>query len=365
MDHLLDVLEQLYGNLLFGRYPPELLAALNAALEGSAARIHTFDRATGAVLAWQASNPLLEEANAAYARRWAACDPAPPQLARMPSGGVLHCDQAFAERFVAASPFYQEFLLPLGLRWRLAGVIHHDDGTSTVVGVVRAAAQAPFGPAAGHLLERLLPHFRRAALLREQLWREATPSPVLADIVEHLPTACLVADAQGRVVTANAAAATAFGELPVELAGGYLRILVPEKHSEWLVALHVARRTNGSASFDLLTESAALWQVHVVAWRAIAPPRDALEEQLLLVTLERKAHASARQLQALAARHGLTRAETEVLDLLARGYSPKEIAQRRDSAVNTVRHQVSSILGKTGCSSQRQVISKLRGASAD
>jgi DNA-binding NarL/FixJ family response regulator len=50
----------------------------------------------------------------------------------------------------------------------------------------------------------------------------------------------------------------------------------------------------------------------------------------------------------------LTRRETEVLRLLARGRSNKEIALDLSIAVKTVKTHVSSILGKLGVTSRTQ-----------
>lgn len=52
----------------------------------------------------------------------------------------------------------------------------------------------------------------------------------------------------------------------------------------------------------------------------------------------------------------LTKAEQEVLSMLLRGLSAKAIARARNASVNTVRTQITSILGKTGHHTQKQLI---------
>ncbi|TFY98490.1 response regulator transcription factor [Ramlibacter rhizophilus] len=55
----------------------------------------------------------------------------------------------------------------------------------------------------------------------------------------------------------------------------------------------------------------------------------------------------------------MTPAETEVLGLLAEGMVVKAIAQQRSCSPYTVRAQLASLLQKTGCHSQREVLTKL------
>jgi DNA-binding CsgD family transcriptional regulator len=52
----------------------------------------------------------------------------------------------------------------------------------------------------------------------------------------------------------------------------------------------------------------------------------------------------------------LTKAELEVLGSLLRGQTAKEIARSRGASLNTVRSQITSILGKTGRHTQKELI---------
>jgi DNA-binding NarL/FixJ family response regulator len=52
----------------------------------------------------------------------------------------------------------------------------------------------------------------------------------------------------------------------------------------------------------------------------------------------------------------LTEAENEVTQLLVRGASTKEIAERRQVAEETVRRQIKSVLSKLNCRSRSDVI---------
>jgi len=363
LERMLEVLECLYSDLLGAQYGARLLECLNAALGSTVTRIHTFDRASGAVLAWHCSDAAYDRANDAYVRHWGARDPAPRELARAPSGTVLRFDELFDGAYVQRSDFYQDFLLPLGLRWRMAGVLHAGHGLSTVVAGVRHPELPPYDPLSANLLARLLPHFQQAARVREQLRSAfAASAPDLPAFLEHLETACFIADGEARVAFANSAAMSGFDELPVQLIGSFLRFLGADAQTQWLTSLNVARQTRGAASFELPTGAGHRWEIQIISWRAITPAPQVAEDNLFLVTMRRTAHAGSADMQALAATTRLTRAEAEVLRLLIGGASTKDIALRRRTSVHTVRSQVNAILGKTGCASMPELIGKLHRA---
>ncbi|MBY6224047.1 helix-turn-helix transcriptional regulator [Ferrimonas balearica] len=61
---------------------------------------------------------------------------------------------------------------------------------------------------------------------------------------------------------------------------------------------------------------------------------------------------------------GLTLAETQVMDLLLQGLDGSEIAQRRGVSKETVKSQIKSLLHKTDCRHQNQLISKMHRQTA-
>ncbi len=61
----------------------------------------------------------------------------------------------------------------------------------------------------------------------------------------------------------------------------------------------------------------------------------------------------------------LTRREVEIVRLLRKGYSNKEIAQELGVAVNTVKWNMTNILGKFGVQSSRQLLALLATLSSD
>jgi DNA-binding NarL/FixJ family response regulator len=75
-----------------------------------------------------------------------------------------------------------------------------------------------------------------------------------------------------------------------------------------------------------------------------------------LVVFGPRAHCKRLAIQFYAQAHRLSQAETAVLHALGEGLSPKEIADRNDVALSTVRTQVSSIRVKTGARSITELV---------
>jgi DNA-binding CsgD family transcriptional regulator len=75
--------------------------------------------------------------------------------------------------------------------------------------------------------------------------------------------------------------------------------------------------------------------------------------------LEKRQVCGQLSLQGFARCHGLTSAETSVLQALCNGLDPMEIAQQNGVAVCTIRSQIGSLRAKTGVSSIRELLSRI------
>jgi DNA-binding CsgD family transcriptional regulator len=82
-----------------------------------------------------------------------------------------------------------------------------------------------------------------------------------------------------------------------------------------------------------------------------------------LLSLPREAQPRTRDLalQGFARQHGLTEAETAVLEALVAGDMPTEIARRKGVCLSTVRTQISQLRHKTGTRSIRALVERVAG----
>jgi DNA-binding CsgD family transcriptional regulator len=362
LDEILELVGSIYKDAVEPRVTSSPLNKLAALLRSRGAQMYTFDRGSGQVVeASSDNNESNESANKLYVEQWGRYDPRPPLSARQASGTVLRCHDHFTEDFVARDPFYQEFFIPNGFRWALGGMLHNRDGTSTVVATVRAPDEAPYERATQQLLTSLLPHFEEASILRRRLAARFAQESDIWKLVEQLPSACFVVDKKCELMLTNPAAGSVLSELPVALVGRYVRFRKSEDDAEWLRIVARIRDPDGvPKSFSVRAESGIAWKLTVLPFRYLAPCNDVTDEGLFFVFAERISGVSAMRIKELAASANLTRAESEVMSLLSRGLSAKSIARERRSTVNTVRTQISAVLSKCGCSSQRELSARFQ-----
>lgn len=361
VEQLLSLVGDIYACALDAGNVRPTLRALRDVLDSNVAQIYTYEADSGRVLDSQSDEMLDEAKNDLYVTHWGHLDPRPPILARLPHGSVMRCHEWFDERSVSGSAFYQDFFIPHGFRWAMGGMVHNDDGTSTVVAGLRSPDSPAYESWAADALRLLLPHFQRADVLRGQLNSTLGENTDLFRVVEHLPTASLAVDTGGRVLFMNAAA-TAGQNLPFRVIRGHVQFESAQTHAQWSAALRSASRLRQGHSL-VLDGPGGRWQLQLVAWPALGVARDAFESGLLLVTLECRTRAKTHQVARLAARAGLTPAETQVLRILASGAPVKKIAQLRGASVNTVRSQVTAIFSKTGAHSKIELLQMIQGES--
>ena len=123
---------------------PEALRMFNELVGGTTAQIFTRDLATGAILTSQVADATHEPVGRHYVSHWGAFDPRVKWFSTRSLNTVLRCHEQFDESFVAASSFYQDFMVPHGLRWSLVGRFQVEPGTETVIMSMRSAASRPF-----------------------------------------------------------------------------------------------------------------------------------------------------------------------------------------------------------------------------
>ena len=347
--------------------PGELFARVQDCLGADCLQIVSVDLSGGTVQASRLARevPRLQAFNRAYAQRWSACDPLVSALLSSPMGKVLrHPDPADGAE-VAASPWYQQFLLPHGLRWSMAGMFPTSAG-ATVLMARAASDQGPFDEAAAAALQDLLPHFRRAASLREDVQRQLGEAANAAELLQELPVAYLLTDRFGRCVEANEAFRQESQRLGIRVVTGRLRFGRSEQQDLWERALQETHDTGVEQAIRSTPLTGLQWSVVLKPWRRVSDGarETGLDSRLILAVLDVPPVASEQQEALLSHQARLTRAELEVLASLLTGLPAKTIAMQRGASVNTVRTQIMAILEKTGFRSQRELIASFGGTVA-
>lgn len=182
----------------------------------------------------------------------------------------------------------------------------------------------------------------------------AGPITGLAALMDEFAHASLVASLDGRVLHANQAARheLAHGRV-VALQQGVLQACCPDSDTDLHLALNRAREGRRSLLHLDATEGPA---VPV----AVLPLKPYFGEMVrVAIVFARPAVCDPMLLGFFARRHGLTRAEQQVLGILSEGLSAPQAAKQLEVAVSTVRSHIRSLCSKTRSSGVRQLIGRL------
>ena len=337
---------------------PEVLRLFNELVGGTTIQLFTRDLASGAILASHVADAAHEPIGRHYVSHWGAFDPRVKWFSSRASNTVLRCHEQFDESFVAASSFYQDFMVPHGLRWSLVGRYQVEPGTETIILNMRPAASRPYEPWTANALLQLLPHFERSAGIAAKLERQSAAVQSAMAMMKSLPTPCLLTDNAGRCLEANEAFSLAMEPLSMRLVTGRVRFTRSDLQAKWESALFETHTTALAATMVFADASGRQWKARLVPWNSPVEQHDNLDRKMIAVVFSELAAQPqpAPPPGSMAATARLTRAEAEVLAGLLKGLPAKAIASRRSASVNTVRTQIVSILEKTGYNSQKELM---------
>lgn len=242
---------------------------------------------------------------------------------------------------------YTEHLQPRGLAHEIYGTFV-DHGLWGELHLTRARGEPDFSPREVELLRRIGPHVGAG------LKASALRSSMIVDATEDAPGVIMV-DAAGRVITATAAAERLLAEIgpldpswragvtlpiPVQVVVAALERTLTNVFDQRLPRLRARGRTG-----RWLTLHASLTEAG-----------DGLPETRVIVI----APAPAEEIAWLSlASHDLSAREEEVVKLVVRGYSTKQIARELSIAEHTVQRHLSNIFEKVGVRGRRMLVKEL------
>lgn len=337
---------------------PEALRLFNELVGGTTAQIFTRDLASGAILASQVADAAHDSVGRHYVSHWGAFDPRTKWFSTRSSNTVLRCHEQFDEAFVTASSFYQDFMVPHGLRWSLMGRFQVEPGIETVIMSMRPGASRPYEPWTANLLLQLLPHFERSSGIAAKLERQSAAVQSAMAMMKSLPSPCLLTDNAGRCLEANDAFSVALESLSMRLVTGRVRFTRSDLQAKWESALFETHTTALPATMVFADTGGRQWKARLLPWHPPVEQHDNLNRKMIVAIFSDMA-VQPHPMPApgsMAATARLTRAEVEVLAGLLKGLPAKAIASRRSASVNTVRTQIVSILEKTGYNSQKELM---------
>ncbi|HXW73062.1 MAG TPA: helix-turn-helix transcriptional regulator [Methylocella sp.] len=253
-------------------------------------------------------------------------------------------------------PIYRDFFRPQGIGWSVGTAIPIPTGENVCFIMTRRIERGPFERSVIAKLDGLRPHLARSALLSARLQLER--ARMATDTLAALGLPALVLNAQGKVLAANQL---------IEALSGYIhwraqdRISLKDKAADQLLGDAIAAiDTEGDSVRSFPVRDAgveAMMVAHIIPMRLSA--RDIFVRCAAALVLTPVALPQAPPVELVQSLFDLTPSEARVARSLASGKTVDDIASDCGTSLNTVRTHVRSVLEKTGCNRQTDVVALL------
>lgn len=275
------------------------------------------------------------------------------------AAGSVVLDHEFIEREkLVATPYYNEFLMPLDIPKVLMLFGPSQDDHGTAMSIMRGMRQPEFDAAEQALARRLSGHvvtaFRSAAMLGWQSWTDLTGS------IEQAADAIVLLDAAGMIAHLNPRAERlAAARDGVFVSGGRLYAETGGDTSTLQAAIQRAAAGPEPRVGAMLAIGRSSGEAALVA--AVTPLAPRAFDWLTpnpraMITIADPVERPGRDHIAIGRLFGLSRREAEIADGLANGMTIAEVADQRGITLITARNYLNRVLRKTNVSRQSELV---------
>ena len=351
---LATVVEALYDSVLDDAQWRGISGLIAQAFSASSVVIKTYGAHGRIALESVTDNLRITGREQSWADYWHDNDLWVARSSTVPRGEVFTSEALMPDAEFERTGFYQDWLRQIGI-YHMVGVLFSLGNSETgVLGVHRARDAGEFGAADSRQLYELLPHVRRALLLREKLHSATRTQYTVLDAIERLNLGVLVVDATRHILHANACATRLIGTCPQIRIKGNILSLAESSLNQTLsrlvsdatsLAAGVLRRPD--AVIEVQRPNRLPITLLVAPWRPTWGGTE-IKAPASIVFLRDPEAIETTGPQCLRQMFGLTPTESVVATAIGRGHSPEQIALDSGVSIGTVRTHLKSILAKTG-----------------
>jgi len=360
---LLEIVSSFYDASRDWRLWPASLMRLGEALQAKACVLvsHDYERGNGRL---EQSINIEPGFAASYGSEFGAINPWLQREDRFRSPGAIWLgDQIVAERELVDSEFYRNWLHPQDLRHVLIGVLDRQGDSVVCIMLGRSESHGAFDEETVQLFRRLVPNLQRAFRSGQTFRKAQHVRNVALDVLDVLPIGVVLLSSAGNVVAANQLAkkiietddvfSNGSGGLGIDWGWRRLRLkdlisrpeLAPGRNQPGEITSFTVPRATGSKPISVL-----------VSPLDTGGERRSLDEPAAIMFIgdpDRPTEIDQRRLTQL---YGLSRAESRVIALLAKGYRLDQCAETLGVAYETVRKHLKQVFGKTGTDRQAELV---------
>jgi DNA-binding CsgD family transcriptional regulator/PAS domain-containing protein len=272
--------------------------------------------------------------------------------------------ETLGEQQLKSAKWHREAVAPHGFGDAIATLLAKSAGQFGSLSLFRNGDKPDYGAADIAALHRLAPHIRRAVMIADMLDTRALERDMLAATLDRLAVAIVLAESDGRVVHANAAAKRYLDE------GGALRcvadqIAAVDPASARDLAQAIADAASGT-TIDIPRSGivVSLRDRHgrdLAAW--VLPLDGGLRRDLgtglaarVAIFMREIGDASPFPAELFVRRYAITPAESRVMMLLVQGMTIAEAAETLGIALPTARTHLARLFEKTGTTRQTDLV---------
>lgn len=298
-----------------------------------------------------------------YNGYYAALDSRAELVRRHYGGQVFNCHRHFDSRYVERSEFYQDFLIPEGLRYTMGSSVRSSHGNEYVLGLMRGSDRKVFCDHDEAKLKRLIPHLGRALILMDEIQFQRRRAETSMQAMEATSMAVIGLNAAGQVLHSNRCAERLLREARVvRVRHGILACADSALDNRLNDALDQCRESPAPITLLLVDRQRPQDRYSLTLTRSATGGSTLIPSEwsgayrgllCLISPLNQKRMATAKQLMAL---FGLSRAEASLARAVASGQTLECYAQNADLAMSTVRTQLRAVLSKTNVSRQAELV---------
>jgi DNA-binding CsgD family transcriptional regulator/PAS domain-containing protein len=257
-------------------------------------------------------------------------------------------------------PLYRGFLRPHGVGWLTGTAIPIPTGEKVSFVLSRRTERGPFERTIIQKLDELRPHLARSVLLSARLQLER--ARIASETLTALGLPALVLNEQGKVFAANSRIEAMPGYIQWRAQG---RVSLKDKAADNLLrdAIAAIDVAGGAVRSFPVRDSAtqAMMVAHLIPIRLSA--RDIFVRCAAALVLTPVTMPQAPPVELVQSLFDLTPAEARVARSLASGKTVEDIASDGGTSPTTIRTHVRSVLEKTGCNRQADVVALLTAIS--
>ena len=269
------------------------------------------------------------------------------------------CHHKITPEFVKHNEFYQDFLLPYGVRYRMACRVYEDEYKYSSLGFLRGTTSQPFDKICTSQADRYIHHFQRVLNLNNHTEILQKKSDLGAMAIDGLDIAMIIVNQQGGILHLNKRAETLLSDPDAELRNkmGRLTCIYPEQNNKLKQLINNATDSKAIGG-AMLVRGLNSRQVLVTPLPENSKLNQDWQTPLALILINEPKNIS-NQLRLISNLYGLSPAELKVATALLEKKSLSEYSMESGVSINTVKSQLQGLFRKTETNKQVELIATL------